>query len=326
MLNLISRLSFIFVLCVLLEYFVIRDYNLHRYINRDKYENPFDKKGFPKYPISKKLVITGLARNIANRIEQNIRMCSLLGSYFSDYKIIIFENDSIDNTRQIIKDCMKSNRNIHLIDSLKYPECKLRFPLLYNYGIVDRQRISKMSFYRNICNHFTFKFYNEYDYMIVLDMDIEGGLPIFKILNSMNEFDHNESLGAICANGRSPIPGTLGHLDTMYDAMAFCENKTDLENSKYIHFKSFGTIIFKYLRMMSLSYAKRRFIPVCSAFNGLCIYKLNHILNCNYTDEYVCEHIGFQNQLFNSGKIIMIDLDLRIFVGHQGPKRLIDFF
>lgn len=321
----IFYVCFLLIFCVWLEYFYLRQYNFHKYINIDLYENPFirnddDIERDLNFPLRSKIVITGLARNIEERIDKNLRHCRLLGSYFSDYKIIIFENDSTDNTRNIIKDVMKRDENVKLIESDLFPDCKLKFPILYHYGVVHRERIRKMAFYRNICQHFIYKHFSDYDYVLVLDFDVEGDLPILKILESISKKDPWSAIGA---NGRSPIPGTFGHMDTMYDAMAFCETEQDVENSKYENHYSFFTVMYKYFRMMSVTIrnCKTRYKQVRSTFNGLCIYKLKDIQNLFYTDEYICEHISFNQQLSR----VFIDLELSLCVGHQGPKHVSDF-
>jgi hypothetical protein len=314
-----------------LEYFVLREYNIHKYLHHDLYNSPFAHchrdNDLIETLLPFRIIITGLARNIAPRIEKNIRNCTLLGSYFKDYKIIVFENDSTDETRSIIKRLSETDENIHLIDSIVFPDCKLNFPHLYHYGVVDRQRISKMAFYRNVCNHFIFKLFSDYDFVMVLDMDIEGDIPIFPVLESAIWLDKSEEYVAVSANGRSPIPGTLGNMDTMYDAMAFCETLRDVEEAKYDNHKSFFSVILKYFRMMFFSHrhGHTRYARVMSAFNGLCLYKLKKVMGLDYNDEFICEHISLHQQMAERGMRMAIDLHLRICVGHQGPKRLIDF-
>lgn len=322
-------LCFLLVFCVWLEYFYLRQYNFHKYIHNDLYTNPFTRTGHrskdqSSFPLSSKIVITGLARNIAGRIKKNLRHCRLLGSYFSEYKILVFENDSTDDTRNKIKDVMRVDENIRLVDSNVFRDCKLKFPILYSYGVVHRDRIRRMAFYRNVCMHFIYKYYSEYDYVLVMDLDIEGDLPILKIMESISKKGEWSAIGA---NGRSPVPGTFGNMDTMYDAMAFCENEQDLQNSRYINHCSFATVMYKYFRMMSFTIrnCRERYKRVTSTFNGLCVYKLQDIMNLFYTDEYICEHISLNEQLSRRHNKLFIDLELCVCVGHQGPTHIMDF-
>jgi hypothetical protein len=162
---------------------------------------------------------------------------------------------------------------------------------------------------------------------MVLDMDIEGDIPIFPILESAIWLDKSEDYVAVSANGRSPIPGTLGNMETMYDAMAFCETVQEIDEARYEKHKSFFSVVVKYFRMMFFSQRHRssRYARVLSAFNGLCLYKLQKIRGFDYNDQFICEHISLHQQFAERGMLMAIDLDLRVCVGHQGPKRLIDF-
>jgi hypothetical protein len=67
------------------------------------------------------------------------------------------------------------------------------------------------------------------------------------------------------------------------------------------------------------------FVSVISAFNGLAIYKIQDIHGLYYKKGYSCEHISLHEQMIEKGQKIWIDLELSLFVGHQGPKRIRDF-
>lgn len=334
MIHRLFQFLLLFICVVWLEYMFLRNYNFHKYMNRDLYENPFNdwsNKTRNSLPLKEKIVITGLARNASDRIEKNIQYCQLLGSYFSDFRIVIFENDSCDETRTLIQNICKKDEHVKLIDSKLFRDCKFRFPKLYEFGVISRERIRKMAFYRNICNSLIYKHYADYDYLLVLDFDIEGMLSISNILNSIRG-THEFEWSCMCANGRSPLPGTFGNFDAMYDAMAFCYHKTDVISSKYTNqeSQSFFKIFKRYMNMLTefteiFNKEKRRFIEVQSAFNGLCIYKMKDICGIYYNDDFLCEHISFNNQLIENGKRIFIDLKMTICVGHQGPTQIIDF-
>jgi glycosyltransferase involved in cell wall biosynthesis len=52
----------------------------------------------------KKIAFLGLARDCASRILHSIEKLSELGGYFEQYRIFVFENDSIDGTDLILKE------------------------------------------------------------------------------------------------------------------------------------------------------------------------------------------------------------------------------
>ena len=79
-----------------------------------------------------KIVITGLARDIEPYIIKNLNMLSKIGEHFKDYRIIIFENDSKDNTRELIK--KYNNQKIYLLNDPNTKDGKLNWePALLKY-------------------------------------------------------------------------------------------------------------------------------------------------------------------------------------------------
>lgn len=350
------QLALVRVLCTIImmvwvEYMFLRRYNFHRWINQDCYEDPFagwddfggssNNSSTTNNIIPRKIVITGLVRNASSRIQKNMAMCQLLGSYFLDYKIVVFENDSVDGTRDRLKRMAREDPNIKLIDSEYFRDCRLKIPSLYGYGVVGRDRIRRMAFYRNICHSIIYRHYADYDFVMTLDFDIEGILPIPRILDRLRASSSSpQPWAAICANGRSPLPGTFGFAHAMYDAMAFCEHESDVESARYPGYdhheggrsgNMFLGVVWKYLRMLrlfsSLSENGEEHAVVESAFNGLCIYRLEDIKGLFYNDLFLCEHISLNHQLRRrSGKQICIDLKMPVFVGHQGPMRILEFW
>lgn len=328
-----NKIKYIFIIIVVytiliwVEYIYLRDYNIHRLLNPESYDNPFVKSiNMTTYLRKEKIVFAGLARNIDSKIEKSIQNCVLLGSFFECYKIVIFENDSMDNTRPIIEKLASQNSNIQLVKCMTNPDCKFNECELYTYGIMNKNRIDRMVYFRNIYLSVIYSTFNEYDFLCTLDFDIDGTIPIQGLLHAI---DCPLEWSCICANGRSGIPGTFGILDTMYDAMALCITEDDMEKSKRGN-RSMKHLIAKYIRLMFLSHFEKGvtdgFIPILSAFNGFAIYKLKDLLQIYYKNGYSCEHVSLHDQLVHSNKKIFIDLFLTIYVGHQGPRKISQFW
>ena len=51
----------------------------------------------------RRVVIAGLARNLAKILPQTIKRIESLGERFADYRVVIYENDSTDRTLEILK-------------------------------------------------------------------------------------------------------------------------------------------------------------------------------------------------------------------------------
>ena len=62
-----------------------------------------------------RIIFSGITRDNENIIGLNIQKMKLIGSYFEDYRIVIFENDSKDRTREIIEQYSEEDYKINLV-------------------------------------------------------------------------------------------------------------------------------------------------------------------------------------------------------------------
>ena len=330
MVRYIVILFVLYLMLVWIEYIVLRKYNVHKFISPHRYNDPFMESRMldPTATLGKRsIVFTGLARNIENKIERMIQNCVLLGTFFGSYKVVIFENDSHDQTRELIKEMACKNNNIRLIDCGEFENCKFNQCDLYEYGIMNKNRIDRMTFFRNVYMTIIHKNFSEYDYLCVLDFDLDGSIPLYGLIHAL-ECPYEWS--CICANGRSSIPGTFGMFTTMYDAMAYCGKPQDVKQSKEGS-RGMGHLFSKYMRLMYVSNVDNSedgsgYVPVLSAFNGLALYKMKDVQGLFYKEGYSCEHISLHEQLIDANKKIYIDLHFILFAGHQGPHKVSDFF
>ena len=61
----------------------------------------------------KNILICGVVKNAENRLTKNILFCKKLGSYFDNFKMIVYENNSTDNTKKILNlECAKCMINM----------------------------------------------------------------------------------------------------------------------------------------------------------------------------------------------------------------------
>ena len=86
--------------------------------------------------------------------EKNINHIKYLfentGKNFKEYKIIIFDNDSTDNTRSLLKKWSKINKNVILLNCCDINNCNCILNInLNNYSWSSKERINKMAYFRN---------------------------------------------------------------------------------------------------------------------------------------------------------------------------------
>lgn len=312
-----------------IEYCFLKNTNLHSIMNPAKYNgytfNPLytnnetlvrieKGRGIAKYS---SLVICGLARDIKDKLQKNIPRLEYIGKHFKEYKIIIFENDSTDGTRELIKEWCKKNTNVILLQCCdeKNCECKLKLPSSYSKDTLDMGRIERMAKFRNkyldVVKH---KYFN-YDWMLVADLDLEGTSSIDGLMHSLtfNEYD------VIAINGRCGVPSTLGNGTMAYDSLSYLRtNETPMK-------RTHGNLIKRIFRMNYdiFNTPDNQLTDVNSAFNGMALYRISKILKSQYTTEGNCEHIGFHRTIPGKKGINKLWLG---YPGYQGKRGISDFF
>jgi glycosyltransferase involved in cell wall biosynthesis len=92
-----------------------------------------------------------LARDIESRLLKNIHVIEEIGSLFNDYNVLIVENDSSDNTRNICLDWSNQNKRVKVLGCGGYnlDVCNLNMKKTLNHS-VNFYRMEKMAKLRNI--------------------------------------------------------------------------------------------------------------------------------------------------------------------------------
>ena len=263
----------------------------------------------------KKIVIGLLTKNSEYHIPNMKIKLELIGSMFQKYKIVLFENDSTDNTRYHLKKWEKNNSNVHLIKCENNPECKFNWKDAKLSGLLSTERMDKMRYMRNIVFDHVKKNFSDWDYYMVMDFDLCGSLFIDGLLSS---FSYN-SWDAMFSNGLTSYPFFSKFI--IYDSFAYQSFDEKINNET--------NVIRKNLLMNEeLENAQKNMnIQKCkSGFNGLIIYKMNSILNCSYDkntkQDFKCEHIDLhQNMIDNNNTNIFYNPKMILFVGQQGLHR-----
>lgn len=298
--------------------------NLHRKIYPNYYSDGnfkvkdidyFDVKRGEEISSTKRIVFCGLCRDIEYIISKNIELFETTAKYFKDYRIVLFENDSKDNTRDIIKQKSLQNQKIILLDcGDQNPNCKYKDKKMYDYGPLSSKRIERMTYFRNQYMNYIKNSLSDYDYVMMMDMDIEGYFNYDGLMETIAKDDWD----AVFSNGRMGLIGTFGMMDCMYDAMAYIDHTTSYENSMNI---VSGIDIFK--KFMNMQTLNHKWIDVKSAFNGCGIYKMTSIKDIYFQPNYSCEWIGFHHQMALQGNNrLFISRDWKIYSGRQGDSFL----
>lgn len=222
--------------------------------------------------INQNIIINGVCRNISDYIFNSFHKFIYLSFYFKKSKIIIYENDSNDNTLNLLFEYQELFNNINIIILTEK-----------NINGLITQRISHARNY--ILDYIKINSLNP-EYLITIDMDdILIDFKCNSILYPFNEKDYWSMFG-----GNSTVYYDMWALRTLKNPYKdFWDDKK--KDNKYI--VSIQKILESYFKISNDSNP----IQVYSCFNGIGIYKYAHIINCKYNGDNTCEHVKFHSDM-----------------------------
>ena len=266
------------------------------------------------------IIICSLVRDSKSTIINNLKSLEKIGSKFKNYKFIIIENDSTDNTDQLLKKWSKNKNNIKIISEKmdhiinptlpEGPELKSDYPL-------SKRRFHKMALLRNkYMDILSTENTSSDTWIMVVDLDIKK-IPVNDTLISLKKLENN-NWDAICSNGLTSncieSPGSEGckikrkdnnKYSRSYDSLATRFDDNDMTNNFIIK----EAITSKQIRDKWMKYESKCHkktnninknpINVKSCFGGLAVYKANKFKNLRYDGNSGCEHISIYKQLTN---------------------------
>ena len=262
-----------------------------------------------------KMVFCILCRDMTEKVSLLQRRVTLTCRSFNDYAVVIFENDSEDNTRQLLKQWQSSDpQHVHLLECPEAADCRLKQLKMYTYGNLSASRMRRMADFRNRYVNYTKKNFSDFDYAIVLDGDTQGPWSVDGIAHTIGQREQPQ-WDVVAAMAQASFPGTFGTHMIMNDALAYVGD----DNAKLVAQDGAMKKIDFALRVFD--HSRRPGEPmyaVRSAFNGMAIYRLPAFFAGSYgTDE--CEHIGKHETMAAAGYgRIFINPALLLYTGAQG--------
>lgn len=229
--------------------------------------------------------IIGLTRNSEKIIRTTLNRIHYLSKFFKSVKVLIFENDSIDSTNEIVTNF------IDKVDNLEIHLASKNLDTKYHEGGKEEVRRKDMSFYRNTCLSIINRMEWDIEHLIILDTDLYGGFSYEGIFNSLGFEDEWSAIGSNSLLYNELEDKTLERL--FYDTWAYrpidswndcCGEKTN-------------RLIFE---------RGQEPIKVNSCFGGMCIYKYEDIKGLSY-DDSDCDHVTLHKKLKAKGKGIYLN-------------------
>ncbi len=238
------------------------------------------------------IILVGCARDIGKYLYNTLNKINMIKKMFKSTKVFIYENDSTDNTLDILKDW--ENKNIiKLITEKNVP------------GL----RTERLAHGRNMLYKEAMK--NYFDLLIVMDLD-----DVIELLSEegiLSCFDMKEKWDMVGGNQLGNYYDVWA-LRTYDDWMNF-----DWEECHYIKKKSINYCLSSRMKNIPINSEP---IKVKSCFGGFAIYKRKYLDNCSYgnglqgndDNKYqICEHVTFNEYFVKNGGTIYINPKLITF-------------
>ena len=247
-----------------------------------------------KYPNNiigtKSVIIAGCCRNVESFVNQNLHIIDSIGSQFSKYQVLIFENDSTDSTRLILKENQKSN-----------------YEYIFEDQISIQKRTERIAYCRNKLLDRIYQSYSDYDYMLFVDMD--DVLASGKL---------SETIGSCFMYRTDQWDGMFANSSAYYyDIWALRKKgylESDVWNDVYMLQRlgmEYSQAVDKCVTKYQVNYpSDSKIIPIISAFGGAGLYKLSTLIKNKpryngvehtHLNGMICEHVPF-NQTLQAAK------------------------
>lgn len=246
----------------------------------------------------KSIIVCGIVRDAANGLKGNIPVIDEVCSWFGDYKIVFYENDSRDGTDELLQQWSKRDpERIHILSECSGASSPV--PTKGESGFnpfFSARRIAKMVELRNR--------YMDYidtqgwgaDYLMVVDMDVRQ----ICVEGIRSSFLADKDWDVVTAFGYSTSPQLKRRYHDTYALTEYgMENVPQTE-------KMVKDLAAKY----ELLLRGKDWVRVFSAFGGMAIYCFEKVKGLRYRlipnkdtrVEVHCEHYSLYSQMAESGE------------------------
>jgi len=270
---------------------------------------------------SKTVVFGILARNIEYNLSNMISKVEGLGRLFRDYRVVLFENDSQDQTRALLRSWQARNSKVVLLDCCIEGSCDCHLSVTHPHktGMRSQERIAKMRRFRERILQFVQQYFSAFDYYCVMDSDLSGGIYLEGFLSTFSD-QYPASWDAVFARGVTTLPFSPDFY--LYDGYAFTSR-----DHEYADSTNDAQEFLLQNQILGKEAVDAEWVACKSGFNGMIIFRMQSILSCSYFHDHApfrCEHIDLFYSMEQQRRHINIYFNpsLVMIAGQQGKTRL----
>ena len=242
----------------------------------------------------KTIIVCGIVRDAEKGLRANIPVVNELCSRFSDYRVVVFENDSKDATKRILAEWAKGSDG-HVVTICSDTDGSKPIPLSREVKanrFFCRQRIEKMAHLRNQYLEYVESHGWTADYLIVVDLDV-AQLFLDGILSS---FEGDVEWDAVTAFGYSTSPRFKRRYHDTYALTKWGEQAIPQTEEMTI----------RYADELGGLKSADSWMRIYSGFGGLAIYRYKAIRGLRYSAlpnndpmvEVRSEHVAIYKGMF----------------------------
>lgn len=199
--------------------------------------------------------ICGPVKNCGSYLNKVLENIEKIGSLFNDYTILIYYDQSTDNTLQILKEYQLKNS---------------RFNFYINKKPTSNFRTHNIAVARNFCLNFVRNNKERFPYFIMMDFDDVNCKEVNT--NTLEKYLKREDWDGLSFNTNPSYYDIWG-----LSIYPFCFSYNHFNNNYNYH-----GIIKEYVTKQLNSLKPGQLLPCISSFNGFSIYKTNKFLYTYY--------------------------------------------
>jgi glycosyltransferase involved in cell wall biosynthesis len=274
---------------------------------------------------NKTLAIAALARDCAPALSRAIPKIERLRSYFASSVVVVVENGSSDNTREVLLSWKENAKNIVILDgNVQVGKDEVARDTGQFNPSGGFQRIERMAVLRNAYMDYLSRLEMKIHFLLVIDVDIDDFSEL-SIIGAMRNAPYNWM--GLFANGVKYFRFFRKKIKTRYyDDYAFVPYNDKVPPCVEMSFDE----LKKNRRKLEKVLKKNKFVQCFSAFGGIGIYRYQYMKDLRYAVgrntrnkcfEAICEHIPVNMSLCDNGANYVVR-DLCVF--HTRISRLKD--
>lgn len=130
----------------------------------------------------RRVALVAICRNAMPILPRTLSLVQKTGEMFADWRAFIYENDSIDGTKEVLAAAASDKIAVSMTDNGR--------PHL-NYTKTPDRTIP-LAEYRNNCRLWCAEHCRDYDYAIVFDTDIWGGWSVDGVANTISHLEDDQ--------------------------------------------------------------------------------------------------------------------------------------